>query len=154
MGTYERLKQDMTQALRDGDRALRETLADMVATIEKASTAGKERVQITDKLAEDTLIKYQKQVKEMLDTCPASRTDLLDKYSEKMKIVMRYAPQVENDPEQIRKAIAQWAKREAPFPSVADFRKYMTSLCKIARHDMRTAMGVINEEAKNYVRGN
>lgn len=154
MGTYERLKQDMMQALRDGDKALRETLADMVAAIEKASTSGKERVQITDKLTEDTLIKYQKQVKEMLDTCPAFRADLLDKYSEKMKVVMRYAPQVVNDPEQIRKAIAQWAKRETPFPSKADFRSYMVPLCKIARHDMKLAVSIINEEAENYIGGN
>lgn len=151
MNKYEQLKKDMMESLREGRRTRRETIADMLSYIEKEATAGKERIEITDAFVDDKLVKYQKQTKEQLDTCPASRTDLLEKYSEKMKIVMEYAPQVENDPEQIRKAIAQLAKREAPFPSVTDFRKYMTPLCKLARHDMRVAMGIINEVAKEYL---
>lgn len=151
MTKYEQLKKDMMESLRDGLRARRETIADMISYIEKEATSGKERVEITDAFVDDKLMKYQKQTKEQLDTCPASRADLLEKYSEKMKIVMEYAPQIQNDPEQIRKAIAQWANGKALFTSAADFRKYMIPLCRIARHDMKIAAAIINEVAKEYI---
>ena len=45
MNKYETLKADMTKALKDGDKLRRLTLADMVATIDKAAMAGKTRAE-------------------------------------------------------------------------------------------------------------
>ena len=41
MNKYERMKADMTAALKSGDKLRRLTLADMVATIDKTAIAGK-----------------------------------------------------------------------------------------------------------------
>ena len=48
MNKYESIKAEMTAALKSGDKLRRLTLADMVATIDKAATSGKKRVEITD----------------------------------------------------------------------------------------------------------
>ena len=70
MDKYETLKADMTTALKEGKKLRRLTIADMVASIDKAATAGKTRVAITDALVDEVLTKYVKTVKEMIDTCP------------------------------------------------------------------------------------
>ena len=84
MNKYETLKHDMVVALKNGEKSRRVTLADIVATIDKAATAGKQRVEITDTLVNEVLIKYEKTVQEMIDTCPATRADLLDEYKIKL----------------------------------------------------------------------
>ena len=53
MNKYETIKADMTAALKSGDKLRRLTLADMVATIDKAAIAGKTRVEITDAFVDD-----------------------------------------------------------------------------------------------------
>ena len=67
MDKYETLKADMTTALKEGKKLRRLTIADMVASIDKAATAGKTRVAITDALVDEVLTKYVKTVKEMID---------------------------------------------------------------------------------------
>ena len=67
MNKYESIKADMTSALKNGDKLRRVTLADMVATIDKASTSGKKRVEITDTFVDEVLVKYKKTVQEMVD---------------------------------------------------------------------------------------
>ena len=105
--TYEQIKSDMNLALKNGDKTTRLVLADMVAAIEKAATAGKARVEITEELVDEVLIKYQKTIQEMIDTCPAERVDLSAQYVEKMDIVKLYAPQLLTDPEAIRERIIE-----------------------------------------------
>ena len=63
MDKYETLKADMTTALKEGKKLRRLTIADMVASIDKAATAGKTRVVITDALVDEVLTKYVKTVK-------------------------------------------------------------------------------------------
>lgn len=87
MNKYETLKADMTKALKDGDKERRLTLADIVATIDKASTSGKTRLEITDALVDEVLIKYKKTIQEMVDGCPADRTKLKAEYENKLWII-------------------------------------------------------------------
>ncbi len=97
MNKYETLKADMTTALKNGDKERRLTLADMVATIDKAATSGKTRVEITDTFVDEVLAKYKKTVQEMVDTCPADRTELKAQYENKLAITLEYAPKVVED---------------------------------------------------------
>ena len=97
MNKYETLKADMTTALKNGDKERRLTLADMVATIDKAATSGKTRVEITDAFVDEVLAKYKKTVQEMVDTCPADRTELKAQYENKLAITLEYAPKVVED---------------------------------------------------------
>jgi len=96
MNKYEILKDHMNMALKTGDKLRRLTLADIIATIDKAATSGKTRIEITDAFVDEILIKYQKTVQEMIDTCP--NTEQYAKYKEtyqlRFDIVKGYAPQL------------------------------------------------------------
>ena len=118
MNKYETLKADMIKALKDGDKLRRLTLADMVATIDKAAMAGKTRAEITDEFVDEVLIKYQKTVQEMVDTCPETAADpkreaelkaRKAEYSAKLAIVIGYAPRVINDPFEVETLILNFA---------------------------------------------
>lgn len=110
MDKYETLKADMTTALKEGNKLRRLTIADMVASIDKAATAGKARVIITDALVDEVLTKYVKTVKEMIDTCPDDEKYAARKAEcrEKLAIVEEYAPKVIDDVDEIVKMVNYW----------------------------------------------
>ena len=99
----------MTKALKNGDKERRLTLADIVATIDKASTSGKTRVEITDALVDEVLIKYKKTIQEMVDGCPADRVALKAEYENKLAITLEYAPKVVDDPFEVETLILNFA---------------------------------------------
>lgn len=99
------LQNDMQTALKTGDKLRRMVLGDIIASIQKLSTAGKTKVEITDTMVDEALIKYQKTVQEMIDTCPEDRVDTLLEYKSRMEIVKEYAPQMITDPEEIKKMV-------------------------------------------------
>ena len=110
MDKYETLKADMPTALKEGKKLRRLTIADMVASIDKAATAGKTRVAITDALVDEVLTKYVKTVKEMIDTCPDDEKYAARKAEcrEKLAIVEEYAPKVIDDVDEIVKMVNYW----------------------------------------------
>lgn len=107
MNKYEVIKMEMTAALKSGDKLRRLTLADMVATIDKAATSGKKRVEITDAFVDEVLVKYKKTVQEMVDTCPNNEkyADKKAEYMAKLAIANEYAPRVIDDKDEIIKMI-------------------------------------------------
>lgn len=110
MNKYESIKAEMTAALKNGDKLRRLTLADMVATIDKAATSGKKRVEITDVFVDEVLLKYKKTVQEMVDTCPDTEkyAEKKAEYLMKLAIAAEYAPKVIDDIEEIKKMIYLW----------------------------------------------
>lgn len=110
MDKYETLKADMTTALKEGKKLRRLTIADMVASIDKAATAGKTRVMITDALVDEVLTKYVKTVKEMIDTCPddVKYADRKSEYMIKLAIAEEYAPKIIDDVDEIVKMVNYW----------------------------------------------
>lgn len=110
MNKYESIKAEMTAALKSGDKLRRLTLADMVATIDKAATSGKKRVEITDAFVDEMLLKYKKTVQEMVDTCPDTEkyAEKKAEYLMKLAIAAEYAPKVIDDIEEIKKMIYLW----------------------------------------------
>ena len=104
--TLEILQAARTTAMKTGDMATKNVLSSMIDACQKAAITSKGRVEITEQLVDETLIKYQKTIQEMIDTCPADRTELLAKYLIEMKVVKEYAPQLLTDKEEIRKVIA------------------------------------------------
>jgi uncharacterized protein YqeY len=99
MNKYEIIKNDMKESLRTGNKSRRTVLADMVAAIEKAAVAGRKRVEITDQLVDDVLLKYKKTTQEMIDTCPDTEQYATRKaeYNYYMEVVNEYAPSVITD---------------------------------------------------------
>lgn len=107
MTKYETLKVHMNESLKHNDKNRRATLADIIATIDKASTSGKTRIEITDAFVDEILVKYQKTIQEMIDTCP--NTEQYAKYKEtyqlRFDIVKEYAPQLIADEDEIKTMI-------------------------------------------------
>ena len=56
-------------------------------------------------MVNEALIKYQKTVQEMIDTCPEERVNTRLDYNSRMEIVKEYAPQMITEPEEIKKMV-------------------------------------------------
>lgn len=104
--TLEHLQEARILAMKNRDKARSNVLSDMVDSVQKASITQSGRVEITEKLVNDTLIKYQKTIQEMIDTCPSNRTDKLEEYTANMAIVKEYAPQLITDESEISTLIS------------------------------------------------
>ena len=148
MNKYETLKAAMTAALKVGDKERRLTLADIVATIDKASTSGKTRVEITDAFVDEVLTKYKKTVQEMVDTCPADRTELKAQYENKLAITMEYAPKVMEDPFEIETLILNFACENNLVLTKSNkgaIMKVIMPFLKQNNCDMKVANGILNK---------
>lgn len=101
----EDLRAARTVAMKNNDTKTKNVLSNMIDACQKASITPKGRIEITEQLVDETLIKYQKTIQEMIDTCPSSRPDLLNDYTAEMEIVKIYTPKLITSPEEIRKTI-------------------------------------------------
>lgn len=107
--TLEMLQSAKIAATKARDSETKRVLSDMIDACQKASITSKGRVEITEQLVDETLIKYQKTVQEMIDTCPSSYEDKLKQYKADMEIVKQYAPQLITDKETIAKKVKEIA---------------------------------------------
>lgn len=107
--TLEMLQSAKIAATKARDTATKRVLSDMIDACQKASITSKGRVEITEQLVDETLIKYQKTVQEMIDTCPISYEDKLKQYKADMEIVKQYAPQLITDKETIANRVKEIA---------------------------------------------
>ena len=100
------LQSAKTEAMKNKNNVRKDAITAMIDAVQKASITAKGRIEITEQLVDETLIKYQKTVQEMIDTCPADRIELLDKYNAEMAVVKEFAPQLITDESEIAKMIA------------------------------------------------
>lgn len=100
--TLENLQAARTAAMKAGDMATKNVLSNMIDACQKATITSKGRVEITEQLVDEVLIKYQKTIQEMIDTCPTDRTELMEKYIAEMAVVKEYAPQLITDLQTIK----------------------------------------------------
>ena len=100
--TLENLQAARTAAMKAGDMATKNVLSNMIDACQKATITSKGRVEITEQLVDEVLIKYQKTIQEMIDTCPTDRTELMEKYTAEMAVVKEYAPQLITDIQTIK----------------------------------------------------
>ena len=148
MNKYNTLKADMTAALKNGDKERRLTLADIVATIDKTSTSGKTRVEITDAFVDEVLTKYKKTVQEMVDGCPADRTELKAQYENKLAITLEYAPKVMDDPFEIETLILNFACENGLVLTKSNKGAIMKTIMPFLKQnncDMKIANGILNK---------
>jgi uncharacterized protein YqeY len=95
------LQKEKIAAMKAKDSRRKQVLSEIIDTCQKAVITPKGRLDLTEQLVNESLIKYQKMVQEMIDTCPSSRTDLLDEYKANMEIVKEYAPKLLTDEKEI-----------------------------------------------------
>ena len=100
------LQKEKINAMKNKDVRRKNVLSEIIDTCQKAVITPKGRLELTEQIANESLIKYQKMVQEMIDTCPSSRTDLLDEYKANMEIVKEYAPKLLTDEKEIEDYIS------------------------------------------------
>lgn len=111
---FETLQKEKLIAMKERNEVRKNAITNMIDAIQKASITPKGRVEITDVLVDEVLIKYQKSVQEQIDTCPAARTDLAAAYNAEMTVVKEFAPQLMTDHGEIEKAINSILNGEVP----------------------------------------
>ena len=110
--TLEILQNEMTKALREGNKARRTVLGVLVAAVQSATITPTGRVEATEQLVDNVLIKQAKLVKEQIDMCPASRPEMLDAYKYQLAVIEEFAPTQITDEAVIRKMIEAAIKLE------------------------------------------
>lgn len=103
--TIEKLRNDMVMALKGGDKFRKQVLSSMVEAVLNAAIDKKCKDNITEDLVNEVLKKQQKNLQEMVNDCPADRTDKLEEYQKQLAIVKEYAPQLIADESVIEKII-------------------------------------------------
>ena len=108
------LQSAKTEAMKNKDTVRKEAVSAMIDAVQKAAITPKGRVEITEQLVDETLIKHQEIIQKMIDTCPANRTDLMNRYIAEMTVVKEFAPQLITDKGEIKHTINDILNGEVP----------------------------------------
>ena len=103
--TLETLQIEMIAAMKNKDKARKDTISSLIGAIKKTAIDRKCKDNITEALVDEVILKELKTVKEMIDTCPDSRPQLLADYVERKHIINEFAPQIITDEEEVRKMV-------------------------------------------------
>lgn len=96
------LQNEMVAALKARNKFRKDVISSLVGAVKKAAIDKNCRDNVTEELVNAVLIKEQKTMQEMIDTCPATRPEVLAEYTAKKQIIDEFAPQVITDPAQIK----------------------------------------------------
>ena len=103
--TLEFLQNEMITALKKGDKMRKDVLSSLVGAVKRAGIDNGCRDNIPESLVDTILVKEQKTMQEMIDTCPAEREEILTVYKAKMDIIKEFAPQLLTDPTEIKNTV-------------------------------------------------
>lgn len=140
--TLEILQSEMIQAMKNKDKTRKSVLSGLVDAVKKASMTNNGRVEITEKLVDEVLLKYKKMVQEQIDTCPTDRTETLEEYKAQMAIVAEFAPTLVTDETEIRYLILDIINNEHEF-SKSNRGVLMKILAPVLKG--KVDMGVVNK---------
>ena len=76
-----------------------ETLRSVIAAVKKVAID--RQCEITETLVDEMLLKEVKIIKEQIETCPATRPEMLEEYEHRLMIVENFAPKLVTDPIEI-----------------------------------------------------
>ena len=103
--TLDTLQSEMIQAMKNKDKPRKAVFSGMIDAVKKAAIDKNCRDNISESLVDETLLKYKKMVQEMIDTCPAERTETLEDYKYQMAVVAEFALVLMRNPVQIEIAV-------------------------------------------------
>lgn len=144
--TLEMLEKEMTKARRNRDTVRITAISGLVNAVKVAAINERCKDNITEEFVNNILIKEQKTVQEMIDTCPADRTDLMTEYKNRMAIVKEFAPQLLTDATEIKNQIMDAINGEIEFTK-SNKGKIMKIIAPIfkGKADMKIVNQVIGE---------
>ena len=88
------LQNEMVAALKARNKFRKDVISSLVGAVKKAAIDKNCRDNVTEELVNAVLIKEQKTMQEMIDTCPADRTDLLESYQRRYDVMNEFAPKM------------------------------------------------------------
>lgn len=91
---FEQLQKDMIAAMKARDKVRKDAISVLVSAAKKVAIDEGCREEISEEIVDRVILKEIKSIKEQLDSCPASRTDLLEEYQARYDIFQEYAPKM------------------------------------------------------------
>lgn len=91
---FKALQQDMVAAMKAHDKTTKDAVSNLIAAIKKVAIDEGVRDNITEELCDRVILKEMKTIKEQIDTCPDSRSDLKEAYQATYDIIAKYAPKM------------------------------------------------------------
>ena len=140
--TLDRLQNEMIISMKNKDKLRKSVLSGMIDAVKKASMTNNGRVEITEQLVDEVLLKYKKMVQEQIDTCPTDRIETLEEYKAQMAVVAEFAPSLITDETEIRYLILDIINNEHEF-SKSNRGILMKILAPVLKG--KADMGVVNK---------
>ena len=109
--TLETLQKEMISALKSGDKFRKDVLSTLVGAVKKAGIDKGCRDNIPESLVTEIILKEQKTINEMIDTCPKDRIDLLKEYVNRAEIIKEFAPKMLTE-EEIKEEFLNFCKEK------------------------------------------
>ena len=100
--TLEILQAEMIAAMKDKDKLRKDTISSLVQAIKKFGIDNKCKDNITNEQLSSVILKEKKIMQEMIDTCPADRTDTLAEFNARMAIINEFAPSLMDNEDAIK----------------------------------------------------
>ena len=88
------LQDAMIAAMKAKDKARKDSISALVSAVKKAGIDAGCRDDIPEDMVNQVILKEMKSVKEQIDTCPASREDLLEEYKARYDVMSEFAPKL------------------------------------------------------------
>ena len=148
--TLEILEKEMTNARRNKDTVRITALSGLVSAVKKAAIDKRCKDNITEELVDEVLIKEQKMVQEMIDTCPTNRIETLEDYKRQMGVVNEFAPTLITDEAQIKTIVLDFATENNIELTKNNRGKIMGIISKCLRG--KADMGVVSKVVGGMLR--
>ena len=97
--TLEVLQKEMIAAMKAGNKPRKETISSLIGAVKKTAIDERCKDNITEELVNKVILKEKKTIQDMIDTCPASREDLLNEYEHKMAVILEFVPKMMSEKE-------------------------------------------------------
>ena len=92
----------MITAMKNKDKLRKDTISSLVQAIKKFGIDNKCKDNITNEQLSSVILKEKKIMQEMIDTCPADRTDTLAEFNARMAIINEFAPSLMDNEDAIK----------------------------------------------------
>lgn len=103
----EQLQQEMIIAMKAGNKERKTIISNLIAQVKKAAIDKKCKDNITENLVNQVILKEEKTMQEMIDSCPKDRVEMLEKYNSQMAVIKELCPKLITDLNEIKKIIKE-----------------------------------------------
>lgn len=110
MTLFEKIEYDMRDALRSGDKFKRTVLSNVIAKIKETTiNKGADRINISDDIVNECLLKYKKMLNDILESTPQNdqTNEAIQKVKSEMDIINIYAPSLISDENKIKEIMME-----------------------------------------------